>query len=95
MEPPEGSDIAVQIARTLGARVTGVCGCQQCRAGAELRADETVIDYSREDFTTRSDVHDVVLDAVGKEPFSRCRRVPSPSGTYITTLPTVGLSFVV
>ena len=79
---------AVQIARALGARVTGVCGPSNVELVRSLGAD-WVLDYTREDFTTRGEIHDVILDAVAKSSFGKCRKVLAPAGTYITTLPSV------
>jgi len=79
---------AVQIARALGARVTGVCGPKNVELVRSLGA-ETVLDYTKEDFTAPGKVYDVILDAVAKNSFANCRRVLAPAGTYVTTLPNV------
>jgi len=76
----------VQIAKALGARVTGVCGASNLEMVACLGADR-VIDYTRDDFTRMSDRYDVVLDAVAKSSYPACRRILNPRGRYITTLP--------
>jgi NADPH:quinone reductase-like Zn-dependent oxidoreductase len=83
---------AVQIAKALGARVTGVCGPANRELVLSLGADE-VLDYTRDDFTTRGKVYDVILDAVAKSSFRKCRKVLSPNGTYITTLPNADVLF--
>jgi NADPH:quinone reductase-like Zn-dependent oxidoreductase len=81
---------AVQLARALGAaRVTGVCGPNNVELVRGLGAD-TVIDYTREDFTRRPGRVDVILDAVAKSSFGACRRILGPRGTYVTTLPMPG-----
>jgi NADPH:quinone reductase-like Zn-dependent oxidoreductase len=77
---------AVQIARALGARVTGVCGPKNVELVKSLGAD-LVLDYTTDDFTARGEIHDVILDAVARSSFGKCRRVLAPAGTYVTTLP--------
>jgi NADPH:quinone reductase-like Zn-dependent oxidoreductase len=78
---------AVQIAKALGGVVTGVCGPSNVDLVRTLGA-ERVLDYTRDDFTRGDDSYQVILDAVAKSTFARCRRVLAPEGTYITTLPT-------
>jgi len=81
---------AVQIARALGARVTGVCGPKNKELVRSLGA-ELVLDYTKEDFTAPGKIHDVILDAVARSSFASCQRVLAPAGTYVTTLPNVGV----
>ena len=73
---------AVQIAKQIGAEVTGVCSTRNVDLVRSLGADH-VIDYTREDFTTRTGAYDVLLDNVGNRPLSACRRVLSPNGRYV------------
>ena len=75
---------AVQLARHFGADVTAVCTTKNVELVRSLGADE-VIDYLREDFTKNGETYDVVLDAVGKHSFRRCRRSLKPGGTFIET----------
>jgi NADPH:quinone reductase-like Zn-dependent oxidoreductase len=49
-----------------------------------LGADR-IIDYTAEDFTEDSETYDVVIDAVGKSTFGRCRRLLKPRGTYLSS----------
>jgi NADPH:quinone reductase-like Zn-dependent oxidoreductase len=75
---------AVQLARSRGAHVTAVCDARSVELVRSLGADE-VIDYLREDFTTNGHTYDVILDAVGKHSFRRCRRSLSRGGIYVET----------
>jgi NADPH:quinone reductase-like Zn-dependent oxidoreductase len=68
--------VAVQIARSLGGRVTGVCGAERVALVTEFGADQ-VIDYRREDFADGSDRYDVVLDIGGNSPVRRLRAARS------------------
>jgi NADPH:quinone reductase-like Zn-dependent oxidoreductase len=77
---------ALQIAKALGASVTGVCGPANVALVRGLGAD-TVIDYTREDFTRRPETYEVILDAVAKSSFRACAPILRPGGTYVTTLP--------
>ena len=81
---------AVQIARALGAVPTATCGPSNVDFVRSLGA-ETVIDYSKEDFTRRTEQYDVVFDAVAKSSFGACRHLLKPGGCYVTTLPTRGV----
>ena len=75
---------AVQLASDLGAHVTAVCNGRNVELVRSLGADE-VVDYEREDFTKNGQTYDVVLDAVGKHSFLRCRRSLVPGGIYVAT----------
>jgi len=75
---------AVQIAKDLGARVTAVCGTKHLALVKGLGADR-VVDYQTEDFTKDQQKYDLVLDAVGKSSFFRCRRLLKPKGVYSAT----------
>ncbi|MBA3716988.1 MAG: NAD(P)-dependent alcohol dehydrogenase [Actinobacteria bacterium] len=77
---------SVQVAKHLGAHVTAVCNTKNVDLVRSLGADE-VIDYLKEDFTKNAKTYDVVVDAVGKHSFLRCRRSVKPDGIYITTDP--------
>lgn len=78
--------MGVQIARILGATVTGVCSAANVDLVREVGADR-VIDYERDDFTQLPDRYQTVFDAVNKRTFRDCRRVLTPIGTYVTTRP--------
>jgi NADPH:quinone reductase-like Zn-dependent oxidoreductase len=75
---------AVQLLREMGAEVTAVCGTEHVELVRGLGADR-VIDYTAEDFTRDAQRYDVVLDAVGKSSFGRCRRLLKPGGLYLST----------
>lgn len=75
---------AVQLLKGLGANVTAVCHADQVELVRGLGADR-VIDYTSVDFTQGEQTYDVVLDAVGKSTFGRCRRILRPGGTYLST----------
>src|SRR5437764_5712705 len=73
---------AVQIAKTFGAHVTGVCSKRNVDMVRSLGADE-VIDYTKEDFTQTQPRYDIILDLVGNRSLSECRRALTPRGTYV------------
>jgi NADPH:quinone reductase-like Zn-dependent oxidoreductase len=75
---------AVQLLEHLGAKVTAVCATEHLELVKGLGADR-VVDYTAEDFTKDRQTYDVVLDAVGKSSFGRCRRLLKPGGTYLST----------
>ena len=73
---------AVQIAKSLGADVTGVCSTRNVDLVRSLGADH-VIDYTKEDFTKTGQRYDVILDNVGNQPLLRFRRALIPKGKYV------------
>jgi NADPH:quinone reductase-like Zn-dependent oxidoreductase len=75
---------AVQIAKSYGTDVTGVCSTGNLDMVRSIGADQ-VIDYTQEDFTQSEDRYDLIFDAVRKSSFSDCRRALVPQGTYVTT----------
>ena len=74
---------AVQIAKSLGAEVTGVTSTKNVELVRSIGADH-VIDYTREDFTTGAGRYDVILDNVGNHSLARTRRALAPTGTLIS-----------
>ncbi len=77
---------AVQIAKALGAVVTGVSSTKNLDLVKSLLADR-VIDYTQQDFTQDTAQYDIIFDAVGKRSLSETRKVLKPNGVYITTVP--------
>ena len=73
---------AVQIARALGGKVTGVCGTRNLDMVRSIGADR-VIDYTREDVTRTGPRYDLVLDLAGNRPLSGLRRTLKPGGTLV------------
>jgi NADPH:quinone reductase-like Zn-dependent oxidoreductase len=78
---------AVQLARHLGAEVTGVCSTANVDLVSSLGAT-AAIDYTAEDFTARAGQYDLIFDTVGKRKSAaalrRCRRVLAPGGSCVS-----------
>lgn len=73
---------AVQIAKALGAEVTGVCSTANMELVRSIGADE-VLDYTTTNFTKEADRYDIILDCAATHPFAAARRVLSPDGVYV------------
>lgn len=73
---------AVQIAKSLGAYVTGVCSTRNVELVRALGADH-VVDYTRENFTESAQRYDVIIDNVGNHPLRAYRRVLAPDGIVV------------
>jgi NADPH:quinone reductase-like Zn-dependent oxidoreductase len=73
---------AVQIAKSFGADVTGVCSTRNVDMVRAIGADR-VIDYTQEDFTKSGQHYDLILDSVGNHSLLAFRRVLNPKGNYI------------
>jgi len=74
----------VQLAHYFETDVTAVCNTKNVELVKSLGAD-TVIDYTKDDFTKNGEAYDVIFDAVGMHSFSRCRRSLKPRGAYVAT----------
>jgi len=73
---------AVQIAKSFGATVIGVCSTNNTDLVRSIGADQ-VIDYTKDDFSQTVQPCDVMLDLVGTRSLSDCLRVLTPRGTYV------------
>src|SRR5437773_4075846 len=73
---------AVQIAKSFGAEVTGVCSTRNVDLVRSIGADH-VIDYTREDFTKGNQRYDLIYDLVGNHSFSERRRILNPNGICV------------
>ena len=73
---------AVQIAKSFGAKVTGVCSTTNVKMVRSLGADH-VIDYTQEDFTQGGQRYDLIFDNVENRSLADCRRALTPTGTLI------------
>jgi len=78
---------AVQLAKALGACVTGVCGPENIDFVGQLGADRA-LDYHKTDFTRQPEQYDLVFDAVSKSSYGKCRGVMKTHGHYVSTVPT-------
>lgn len=73
---------AVQIAKALGAEVTGVCSTSKTDLVRSIGADH-VVDYTRQDVTDESRRYDVILDVGGNLPLRKLRRILTPKGCLV------------
>ena len=73
---------AVQIAKALGAEVTGVCSTANVGMVASIGADQ-VVDYTREDFTRAERRYDLLIDIAGNRSLAETRRVLAPKGALV------------
>jgi len=73
---------AVQIAKSFGAEVTGVCSTRNVDLVRSIGADH-VIDYTREDFTKDAQHYDLIVDNVGTHSLLEYKRVLNPNGVYV------------
>ncbi len=84
---------AVQIAKALGAEVTGVCSTRNLEMVRSLGADH-VVDYARDDFTKNGHRYNLILDNVASRSFADLRRALTPQGRIIPNSGHGGMSYV-
>jgi NADPH:quinone reductase-like Zn-dependent oxidoreductase len=84
--------IAVQLAKSLGAEVTGVDVARKLDMLRSIGAHHA-IDYTREDFTKNGETYDVIFDVVGKSSFSACVRSLKEKGFYLLGNPGLSQQF--
>jgi NADPH:quinone reductase-like Zn-dependent oxidoreductase len=73
---------AVQIAKSFGAEVTGVCSTRNVDMVRSIGADR-IIDYTKDDFTKSGQHYDLFIECVGSQSLSECRRVLKPNGICV------------
>jgi NADPH:quinone reductase-like Zn-dependent oxidoreductase len=73
---------AVQLAKSFGAEVTGVCSTRNVEMVRSFGADR-VIDYTQEDFTQMGQRYDLFFDCIGNHSLLACRRILNPKGIYV------------
>jgi len=84
---------AVQIAKALGAEVTGVCSTRNVDLVRSLGADD-VVDYTQKDFTQNGQRYDLILDNVASHSFSDLMRVLTPQGLIVPNSGHSGMGYV-
>jgi NADPH:quinone reductase-like Zn-dependent oxidoreductase len=84
---------SVQIAKALGAEVTGVCSTRNVEMVRSIGADH-VIDYTKEDFTQGGPRYDLIVDNVGNHSFADCRRALAPGGMHLPNTGHGGMTYV-
>ena len=85
---------AVQIAKSFGAEVTGVCSTRNVGMVRSIGADH-VIDYTKEDFTQSGQRYDLILDNVANRSFSDLRRSLTPQGIILPNSGHGGMGYVI
>lgn len=84
---------AIQIAKSIGAKVTAVCSSQNIELVKNLGADH-VIDYTKNDFTQNYGHYDIVYDAIGKSSFSKSKKALKNKGMYLSPVLSLSLLMV-
>ena len=82
--------IAVQLAKYFGAEVTAVDSTEKLDMLSSIGADR-VIDYTKEDWTKRGEIYDIIFDVVGKSSYSGGIKSLSEKGIYVSANPTLSL----
>ncbi|MEX2593674.1 MAG: NAD(P)-dependent alcohol dehydrogenase [Anditalea sp.] len=83
---------AVQYAKHVGAKVTGVCSTANVALVKSLGADR-VIDYTKDDFTQNEDQYDIIFETVGKRSYPQCKNSLTQNGVYLSTV--IGFPFFI
>ena len=81
---------AVQLAKQMGAEVTGVCSTEKMEFVKSLGADK-VIDYKKEDFTDSGETYDIIFDAAGKSSYGHSKHALKENGVYLSTVLSAGI----
>ena len=81
---------AVQLAKQMGAEVTGVCSTEKMEFVKSLGADK-VIDYKKEDFTGSGETYDIIFDAAGKSSYGHSKHALKENGVYLSTVLSAGI----
>ncbi|WOD43549.1 NAD(P)-dependent alcohol dehydrogenase [Hwangdonia lutea] len=81
---------AIQLAKNIGATVTGVCSTKNVDLVKSIGADH-VIDYKKHDFTKTGNFYDVIYDTVGKSTYRRCKKILYNEGVFITPVLSIGV----
>ncbi len=81
---------AVQIAKAIGAHVTGVCSAKNIKLAKELGTD-TSIDYTKENIVNSKIKYDIFFDAVANQSYGKIKPILNKNGRYVSTLPSVGV----
>lgn len=74
---------AIQIAKSVGAKVTAVCSAKNSSLVKKMGAD-VVIDYKKNDFNQQPNLYDIVYDAIGKSSFSKSKKSLKKKGMYLS-----------
>ncbi|HSR33338.1 MAG TPA: NAD(P)-dependent alcohol dehydrogenase [Anaerolineae bacterium] len=85
---------AVQIAKALGAEVTGVCSTRNVEMVRSIGADH-IVDYTKEDFTRSGPRYDLIVDNVGNRSFADYRRALTPGGIHLPNTGHGGMGYVI
>ncbi len=81
---------AVQIAKSFGAVVTGVCSTKNVALAKELGVDK-VIDYTKENVRANKEKYDIFFDVVANQSYGKIKPILNKNGRYVSTLPSVGV----
>jgi NADPH:quinone reductase-like Zn-dependent oxidoreductase len=86
--------LAVQIAKNMGAHVTGVCSEKNMELVASLGAD-AVVDYNKADALETDEKYDIIYDTVGVRTYVEAKTALTENGTYLTLVPVAEIDFFI